>query len=75
MTLFYGKVFIYKTHFCHMKEIHNLYLLAILGLLTIIALGITLDGVSSFGNFAFISSIILFFIGLFGLAFMVRKEK
>ena len=58
-----------------MKEIHNLYLLAILGLLVIIALGITLDGISSFGNFAFIGIFILGFMGLFGIAFSVEKKN
>ena len=75
MILFYGKVFIYKTHFCHMKEIHNLYLLAILGLLTIIALYLSLGTGQSLGNFGIICAPILFFIGLYGIAFTVRKAK
>ncbi len=60
-----------------MKEIHNLYLLAILGLLTVIAFGVTMNITTSDGmvNTVVISISILFFIGLYGIAFTVRKEK
>lgn len=60
-----------------MKEIHNLYLLAILGLLTAIAFGVTMNIPTSDGmvNTLVISISILFFIGLYGIAFTVRKEK
>jgi len=60
-----------------MKEIHNLYLLAILGLLTVIAFGVTMNIPTSDGmvNTLVISISILFFIGLYGIAFTVRKEK
>lgn len=58
-----------------MKEIHSLYLLAILGLLAIIALNLSLGTGQSIGNFGIISTPILFFIGLYGIAFTIRKEK
>ena len=60
-----------------MKEIHNLFLLAILGLLTVIALGVTFNSNSNDGmeNTLVVSIFILFFIGLYGIAFTVRKVK
>ena len=60
-----------------MKEIHNLYLLAILGLLSVIAFGITLNTNTNDGivNTLVVSIFILFFIGLYGIAFTVRKVK
>ncbi|QEE17164.1 hypothetical protein DSAG12_02996 [Promethearchaeum syntrophicum] len=61
-----------------MKEFNGLFLFAILGLLTAIAFGITMSIYSNFtifGNFLLIAIFILFFIGLYGIAFMVRKEK
>ena len=52
-----------------MKEIHNLYLLAILGLLTVIAFGVA-------GNpFLWVCTFILFVMGLFGIAFAVEKKN
>ena len=69
------KVFYFTKSVMYMKEIHNLYLLAILGLLVIIALGISLEGDTSFANFGVISIFILGFIGLFGIAFSVEKKS
>jgi len=60
-----------------MKEIHNLYLLAILGLLTIMAFGVTTNITTSDGmvNTIVISIFILFFIGFYGIEFTVKKNK
>jgi len=61
-----------------MKEFNGLFLFAILGLLTASAFGITMCIYSSYtlvGNFLLIIIFILFFIGLYGIAFMVWKEK
>ena len=52
-----------------MKEIHNMYLLAILGLLTVIAFGIVENA------FLWVCTIILFFMGLFGIVFTVEKKN
>jgi len=52
-----------------MKEIHNTYLLAILGLLTVIAFGIVENA------FLWVCTIILFFMGLYGIAFRVEKKN
>lgn len=59
-----------------MKDIHNLFLLAILGLLSIIAFGVTMNTTSGgMVNTLVISIFILFFIGLYGIAFTVRKAN
>ena len=60
-----------------MRKINGLYLLAILGLLTVIAFGITMnDNTNDSMVIPLVVSIfILFFIGLYGIAFTVRKVK
>jgi len=61
-----------------MKEFNGLFLLAILGLLTIIALSTMLNIYSAFltiGNILVVVIFVLFFVGLYGLAFMVRKKS
>ncbi|MHA1857793.1 MAG: hypothetical protein ACTSYY_17300 [Promethearchaeota archaeon] len=61
-----------------MKEFNSVFLFAIFGLLTAIAFGITMSIYSTYtlvGNFLLIAIFILFFIGLYGIAFMKRKEK
>ncbi|MHA1511566.1 MAG: hypothetical protein ACTSRX_07595 [Promethearchaeota archaeon] len=52
-----------------------MYLLAILGLLTVIAFGVMMDGNPNAVNFLLPCTVISFFIGLYGIAFSVRKEK
>ena len=52
-----------------MKELHNSYLLAILGLLTIIAFGVAENA------FWWVCTIILFCMGLYGIAFRVEIKN
>ena len=52
-----------------MKEIHNMYLLAILGLLTVIASGIVEN------PFLWVCTLILFLMGLYGILFTVEKKN
>jgi len=61
-----------------MKEINGLFLFAIFGLLTVIAISTMVaiyEVYSMLGNILVIAIFILFFVGLYGLAFMIRAEK
>ena len=60
-----------------MKEIHNMYLLAILGLLSVCAFGISVSNTISdeISNVLVVSVFMFVYYLVYSIAFSVRKEK